>query len=194
MFASRTLTADFKQVTVLLIRFPYCLLIGHWFARCQQHMSRWCYLVCLYLLSWLLTLNRSLFQFFVFCFVLFVNWTLICLMSAEFVHWGYDSGTMSADFQQVTVLICLYFTVLLIQWTQQKMISCPRFRPRIGSLHDKCSDKWTDCMTNVYLIAMAQWHHTKLILCIYVTSDKGYHSLCIFMFMYLCFWFYYCGV
>ena len=99
---SSALAAVFEQVIVPAICFLPCLLTRYWFVSCQQHMCHRFRLLCIY----------GVFAVLLYL-ALFVNWTLICTMSAALVHWSflqYNSGSMAADFEQFTVSIRLFFT------------------------------------------------------------------------------------
>ena len=86
------------------------LLTRYWFVSCQQHMCQRFYLLCIYavLADFELVMVPVLLYL-----ALFVNLTLICSMSAAFVHWGYPAIQFSFNecySEQVTVSISVLFT------------------------------------------------------------------------------------
>ena len=80
-------------------------------------MKHWCHFVCMILVHWLLTLNRSLLILVVFCVA--CCWILICSMSAAYNHWCYLVCiiSMAADFEEAIIsAICFLHWLLTGYW------------------------------------------------------------------------------
>ena len=115
------LAADFEHVIVpvicfLVICFLPCLLpdtdLFHVSSTCVTGFVSFAFTVC-----WL-TLNRSLFWFYcIWYYLLTRHWFVQCQQHLYIgVILQYNSGSMAADFEQVTVSIRLFFTCVLCIW------------------------------------------------------------------------------
>ena len=107
------LTCYLKQVIVLVICFLPCLLTRYWFIyvsnTCVISFVSFAFTVCG------ITLNRSLVRFHcIWHHLLTRYWCVQCQQHLyNRVILQYNSGKMAAEFEQVTVLIRLFFTWIL---------------------------------------------------------------------------------
>ena len=100
-------------ICFLVICFLSCLRKRYWFGLCQRHMCHRFCLLCIY--GVLAALNRSLFRFYyIWQFFLTRHWFVQCQQHFNIgVILQYNSDSMVAEYEQVTISIHLLFTWVL---------------------------------------------------------------------------------